>query len=59
MPDDLRDMVDVRRCGPGERMVFESYTRDVCERTHRWMERWDLFDAGAAGTAAYESVVLT
>jgi NitT/TauT family transport system substrate-binding protein len=39
--------------------VFESYTRDMFERTHRWMERWDLFDAGAAGTAAYESVVLT
>jgi NitT/TauT family transport system substrate-binding protein len=59
MPDDLRDMVDVRRFGPGERIVFESYTRDMFERTHRWMERWDLFDAGAAGTAAYESVVLT
>jgi NitT/TauT family transport system substrate-binding protein len=58
MPDDLRDTVDVRRFGPGERMVFEPYTRDMYERTHRWMADWELFDEGAAGAPGYEDVVI-
>jgi NitT/TauT family transport system substrate-binding protein len=58
MPDDLRDAVDVRRFGPGERIVFEPYTRDMFERTHRWMERWELFDADAVGRPGYEDAVL-
>jgi NitT/TauT family transport system substrate-binding protein len=58
MPEDLLDAVDVRRFGPGERIVFESYTREMFERTHRWMERWDLFDAETAARPAYEDAVL-
>ena len=58
MPDDLAELVDVRRFGPGERIVFEPYTRDMFERTHRWMESWQLFEAGDS-EAMYESAVLT
>src|SRR4051794_9075716 len=58
MPEDLRDGVDVRRFGPGERIAFEPYTRDMFERTHKWMERWELFDAGAAGLPGYEDAVI-
>jgi NitT/TauT family transport system substrate-binding protein len=58
MPEDLKDGVDVRRFGPGERIVFEPYTRDMFERTHRWMERWELFDAAAAERPGYEDAVL-
>jgi NitT/TauT family transport system substrate-binding protein len=58
MPDDLHDGVDVRRFGPGERIVFEPYTRDMFERTHRWMERWELFDEGAVGRPGYEDAVI-
>ena len=58
MPDDLRDTVDVRRFGPGERIVFEPYTRDMFERTHRWMEQWELFDESAVGGRGYEDVVI-
>jgi NitT/TauT family transport system substrate-binding protein len=59
MPPDLLELVDVRRFGPGERIVVEPYTRDMFERTHRWMESWELFDPAAAGTPTYESAVLT
>jgi hypothetical protein len=59
MPADLLEQVDVRRFGPGERIVFEPYTRDMFERTHRWMESWELFDPSAAGTPKYENAVLT
>jgi hypothetical protein len=28
------------------------------ERTHRWMEAWELFDAGAVARPAYEDAVI-
>jgi len=58
MPEDLRDAADVRRFGTGERIVFEPYTREMFERTHRWMERWELFDSPVEARASYEQAVL-
>jgi NitT/TauT family transport system substrate-binding protein len=58
MPDDLREAVDVRRFGPGERMVFEPYTREMFEATHRWMESWQLFDGSSAARPRYEDAVV-
>jgi len=58
MPDDLLEDVDIRRFGPGERIVFEPYTRDMFERTHRWMRSWQLFDAESFARPAYEDAVL-
>ena len=57
MPDDLQALVDVRRFGPGERVVFEPYTREMYERTHRWLASRDLLEVGAA-RADYESAVI-
>ena len=34
---EFRSLLDVRKCGIGERLVFEPYTREIFERTHRWM----------------------
>jgi NitT/TauT family transport system substrate-binding protein len=59
MPDDIGARVDVQRFGPGERIVYEPYTRDMFERTHRWMQSWDLFDPAAAARPGYDSAVLT
>jgi NitT/TauT family transport system substrate-binding protein len=58
MPDDLLEDVDIRRFGPGERIVFEPYTRDMFERTHRRMRSWQLFDAESVARSAYEDAVL-
>jgi NitT/TauT family transport system substrate-binding protein len=58
MPDDVAEGIDVRRFGPGERMVFEPYTREMFERTHRWMQSWELFDAAAVGRPGYEDAVI-
>ena len=38
--------------------MFEPYTREMFERTHRWMERWQLFDSPADRRATYEQAVL-
>ena len=58
IPEDLAGDIDVRRFGPGERIVFEPYTRDMFERTHRWMEGWGLFDARGAARLDYDTAVL-
>jgi hypothetical protein len=58
IPEDLLELADVRRFGTGERIVFEPYTPEMFERTHRWMAEWDLFDPAAPGRA-YEEAVLT
>jgi NitT/TauT family transport system substrate-binding protein len=58
MPADLRERVDVRRFGAGERIVFEPYTREMFERTHRWMADWKLFEIDAASRFPYESAVI-
>jgi NitT/TauT family transport system substrate-binding protein len=55
LPADLLEMVDVRRFGPGERIVFEPYTRELYERTQRWMQAWDLLPPTQS---RYEDVVL-
>ena len=58
MPEDLLEDVDIRRFGPGERIVFEPYTRDMFERTHRWMRSWQLLDPASVARSAYEDAVL-
>jgi hypothetical protein len=58
LPADLLKLVDVRRFGPGERIVFEPYTRDMYERTQRWMHTWDLFNPGQAPARFEESVLV-
>ena len=57
MPDDLAPEVDVRRFGPGERIVFEPYTREMFEQTQEWMKSWDLLDASIVPGGRYEEVV--
>jgi NitT/TauT family transport system substrate-binding protein len=58
MPDDLAEVVDVRRFGPGERIVFEPYTRDMFEVTQRWMKSWDLLDLDVQTDTGFEQAVL-
>ncbi len=58
MPEDLKAIADPRRFGPGERIVFEPYTREMFEQTHRWMITWDLFTPEQAQQARYEEAVL-
>lgn len=58
IPTKYHESIDVRRFGPGERMVFEPYSQAVFERTHRWIEDLDLFPAEQAGHAGYRDSVL-
>jgi len=58
MPGDLLNIVDVRRFGPGERIVPQPYTKEMFERTQVWMQAWDLLDPTSQPVPAYEATVL-
>jgi hypothetical protein len=59
LPERYHSLADHRTFGPGERIVFEPYTREVFERTHKWMDDRKMFPAEQAGSASYEGSVLT
>jgi len=58
VPERYRDLVDVRAFGLAERIVFEPYTREIYERTHRWMLDLQIFPRDQMGEANYEKAVL-
>lgn len=58
LPARYHDQVDANGFGPGERIVFEPYTRDMFERTHRWMAEVKIFSEEELGKAPYEEAVL-
>jgi len=55
---EFKPLVDVRAFGPGERLVFEAYTREVYEQTHRWMKSLELFHKEQLSEADYKIAVL-
>lgn len=59
LPADLLELVDVRRFGPGERVVPQPYTAEMFERTQGWMRGWQLIDVDAATDVRFEDTVLT
>jgi hypothetical protein len=49
--------MDTRRWGPGERIVFEPYTKEVFEETFRWVAERGIFGDGAMGSCQYEQAI--
>jgi ABC-type nitrate/sulfonate/bicarbonate transport system substrate-binding protein len=49
--------MDTRRWGPGERIVFEPYTKEVFDETFRWIAERGIFAAGGMGSCDYDSSV--
>jgi hypothetical protein len=57
LPARFQALVDVRRFGPGERLVFEPYSQTMYERTHAWVEERGIFEPGAIGRASFDEAV--
>jgi hypothetical protein len=51
--------MDTRRWGPGERIVFEPYTKEVFEESFRWIAEHEIFPKGEMGSGRYEEAVLS
>ncbi len=51
--------IDPRRWGPGERLVFEPYTREVFEDSFRWIREREIFAPGAMGEGRYDEACVS
>jgi hypothetical protein len=53
-PDRFHAMMDTRRWGPGERIVFEPYSKQAFEESFDWIARHEIFAAGGMGSGEYD-----
>jgi hypothetical protein len=51
-------MMDTRRWGPGERIVFEPYSKEVYDETFRWIAEHGMFADQGMGTGDYEQAIV-
>jgi hypothetical protein len=50
--------MDTRRWGPGERLVFEPYTKEVYDTTFKWIADHGIFADTGMGSGKYEDAVI-
>lgn len=58
-PDRFHPMMDTRRWGPGERLVFEPYTKEVYEESAEWIAAHGIVEQSKMGKAQYEQATLS
>jgi hypothetical protein len=58
LPPRCRDVMDTRRWGPGERLVFEPYTKEVYEESFAWIAAHGIFPEAEMGAGIYENAIL-
>jgi ABC-type nitrate/sulfonate/bicarbonate transport system substrate-binding protein len=58
-PTKYHAIMDTRRWGPGERVVFEPYTKEVFEDTLKWIADRGIFADTGMGTGTYEGSIAT
>jgi len=58
-PRRFLDQMDTRRWGPGERIVFEPYTRETFEDSFKWVAEHKIFDPAMMGSGRYEDAVVS
>jgi hypothetical protein len=51
-------MMDTRRWGPGERIVFEPYTKEVYDETFRWIADRGMFADQGMGAGDYDKAIV-
>jgi ABC-type nitrate/sulfonate/bicarbonate transport system substrate-binding protein len=52
-------LMDTRRWGPGERIVFEPYTKEVFEQSFQWIAEHGIFPEGTMGSGKYEAACVS
>jgi len=58
-PERWRSQIDPRRWGPGERLVFEPYTREVFEESFKWIAEREIFERDEMGAGKYEEACVS
>ena len=58
-PERWHGLMDTRRWGPGERLVFEPYTKEGYDETFKWIADHGIFADTGMGAGKYEEAVIT
>ncbi|MBV8398352.1 MAG: hypothetical protein JOZ17_06390 [Acetobacteraceae bacterium] len=58
-PERFHAMMDTRRWGPGERLVFEPYTKEAHDETFEWIAQRGIFRESGMGSGRYEESVVS
>jgi hypothetical protein len=58
-PARFLEQMDTRRWGPGERLVFEPYSREVYEQSFQWIAEHEIFAEGTMGACEYDRAVVS
>jgi hypothetical protein len=58
-PVRFHKLMDTRRWGPGERIVFEPYTKEAFERSREWIAGHSIFDPDNMGSGDYEQAAVS
>ncbi|QYE34703.1 hypothetical protein KZX46_18405 [Polymorphobacter sp. PAMC 29334] len=58
VPAIYHDRINVGAFGPGERIVFETYSPAMYDKTHQWVEDRAIFDDAKIGQASYAAAAL-
>jgi hypothetical protein len=58
-PELFHSKMDTRRWGPGERIVFETYSKEMFERSFDWIAKHAIFEPGGMGSGNYEQAVIS
>jgi ABC-type nitrate/sulfonate/bicarbonate transport system substrate-binding protein len=53
-PDRFHAIMDTRRWGPGERIVFEPYSKEVFEESFDWIAKHKIFSDAGMGSGDYD-----
>jgi hypothetical protein len=57
-PVRFHEQMDTGRWGPGERIVFEPYSKEIFEESQDWIAERDIFE-GDLGGRDYEHSILS
>ena len=57
-PERFRGQMDTRLFGPGERIEFEPYSREIFENSRKWIADRNIFEGGNLGNLSYDEAVV-
>ena len=58
-PEKFQDKIDPRLFGPGERIVFEPYSREIFENSQQWIAERGIFEDGNLGDRDYSEAIVS
>ena len=56
-PERFKGQMDTRLFGPGERIVFEPYSREIFDKSREWIAERNIFEDGLGELTYEESIV--